>query len=88
MDYSCCRTANEICDRATKSMDIIQIQFIFLRRILFVLVIAFTDLAGHTKYMKTTILGLSSRSADFAMLCVDAPSSVGKFISNLILIIS
>jgi GTPase len=27
--------------------------------------------------MKTTIFGLSSDAADFAMLCVDAPSSVG-----------
>ncbi|CAF1106639.1 unnamed protein product [Rotaria sordida] len=57
IDYGCCRTANEICDRSTK-------------------IITFTDLAGHTKYMKTTISGLSSRAADFAMLCVDAPSSV------------
>jgi len=40
------------------------------------LVITFTDLAGHTKYMKTTIFGLSAHAADFAMLCVDAPSSV------------
>ncbi|CAF0787089.1 unnamed protein product [Rotaria sp. Silwood1] len=57
IDYGCCRTANEICDRSTK-------------------IITFTDLAGHSKYMKTTIFGLSSRAADFAMLCVDAPSSV------------
>jgi len=27
--------------------------------------------------MKTTIFGLSAHAADFAMLCVDAPSSVG-----------
>ncbi|CAF1448497.1 unnamed protein product [Adineta steineri] len=39
-------------------------------------IITFTDLAGHTKYMKTTIFGLSSHAADFAMLIVDAPSSV------------
>ncbi|CAF2400862.1 unnamed protein product [Rotaria sp. Silwood2] len=57
IDYGCCRTANEICDRSTK-------------------IITFTDLAGHTRYMRTTIFGLSSRAADFAMLCVDAPSSV------------
>jgi GTPase len=44
------------------------------------LVITFTDLAGHTKYMKTTIFGLSAHAADFAMLCVDAPSSVGMYI--------
>jgi GTPase len=41
------------------------------------LVITFIDLAGHTKYMKTTLFGLAAHAADFAMLCVDAPSSVG-----------
>ena len=40
------------------------------------LVITFIDLAGHTKYMKTTLFGLAAHAADFAMLCVDAPSSV------------
>ena len=45
-----------------------------------IVVITFTDLAGHTKYMKTTIFGLSSDAADFAMLCVDAPSSVGMLL--------
>ncbi len=78
IDYGCCRTANEICDRSTKSNSIIffyeKISFCFF------LVITFTDLAGHTKYMKTTIFGLSAHAADFAMLCVDAPSSVGMFI--------
>jgi GTPase len=49
-----------------------------------VLVITFTDLAGHKKYMKTTIFGLSSDAADFAMLCVDAPSSVGMFLHLLL----
>ena len=39
-------------------------------------VITFIDLAGHTKYMKTTLFGLAAHAADFAMLCVDAPSSV------------
>jgi GTPase len=32
--------------------------------------------------MKTTLFGLSSHAADFAMLCVDAPSSVGMFYFN------
>jgi hypothetical protein len=27
--------------------------------------------------MKTTLFGLAAHAADFAMLCVDAPSSVG-----------
>ncbi len=40
------------------------------------LVITFIDLAGHIKYMKTTLFGLAAHAADFAMLCVDAPSSV------------
>ncbi|CAF3036359.1 unnamed protein product [Rotaria sp. Silwood2] len=57
IDYGCCRTANEICNRSTK-------------------IITFIDLAGHTKYMKTTLFGLAAHAADFAMLCVDAPSSV------------
>ncbi|CAF3272896.1 unnamed protein product [Rotaria socialis] len=57
IDYGCCRTANEICNRSTK-------------------IITFIDLAGHKKYMKTTLFGLAAHAADFAMLCVDAPSSV------------
>ena len=32
--------------------------------------------------MKTTIFGLSAHAADFAMLVVDAPSSVGKILNN------
>ncbi|CAF1576726.1 unnamed protein product, partial [Adineta ricciae] len=39
-------------------------------------IITFADLAGHAKYIRTTIFGLSAHAADFAMLCVDAPSSV------------
>lgn len=39
-------------------------------------IITFTDLAGHPRYMRTTIFGLAAHAADFAMLCVDAPSSV------------
>jgi hypothetical protein len=27
--------------------------------------------------MKTTLFGLAAQAADFSMLCVDAPSSVG-----------
>ena len=41
-------------------------------------VITFIDLAGHSKYMKTTLFGLAAHGADFAMLCIDGPSSVGK----------
>jgi len=39
-------------------------------------IITFTDLAGHSRYMRTTIFGLSAHAADFAMLCIDAPSGV------------
>jgi GTPase len=45
----------------------------------FVLVITFIDLAGHKKYMKTTVFGLAALHPDFAMLCVDAPTGVGRF---------
>ena len=44
------------------------------------IVITFIDLAGHIKYMKTTLFGLAAHAADFAMLCIDAPSSVGMFL--------
>jgi hypothetical protein len=30
--------------------------------------------------MKTTLFGLAAHAADFAMLCVDAPSSVGMLL--------
>jgi translation elongation factor EF-1alpha len=82
IDYGCCRTTNEICDRSTKSISNHLISFFNVKAMS--LVITFTDLAGHTKYMKTTIFGLSAHAADFAMLCVDAPSSVGVFIFSLL----
>ena len=47
------------------------------------LVITFSDLAGHTRYVRTTLFGLSAHAADFAMLCVDAPSSVGTLTSHV-----
>ena len=40
--------------------------------------ITFIDLAGHQKYMKTTIFGLTAHCPDFAMLVVGANSGVGK----------
>lgn len=36
------------------------------------------DLAGHHKYLKTTILGLTGYSPDFAMLVVSANAGLGK----------
>ena len=41
--------------------------------------ITFIDLAGHQKYMKTTIFGLTAHHPDFSMLVVGANSGVGKF---------
>lgn len=38
--------------------------------------ITFIDLAGHQKYMKTTIFGLTAHCPDFAMLVVGANSGV------------
>ena len=41
--------------------------------------ITFIDLAGHQKYMKTTIFGLTAHCPDFAMLVVGANSGVGEY---------
>ena len=40
--------------------------------------ITFLDLAGHHKYMKTTVFGLTAHSPDFSMLVVGANSGVGQ----------
>ncbi|KAI7805413.1 GTP-binding protein 2 [Triplophysa rosa] len=53
VNYSDSRTAEEICENASK-------------------MITFIDLAGHHKYLKTTIFGLTSYCPDFAMLVVSA----------------
>ena len=45
--------------------------------------ITFIDLAGHQKYMKTTIFGLTAHCPDFAMLVVGANSGVGKCVYAL-----
>ena len=41
------------------------------------------DLAGHHKYLKTTISGLTGYSPDFAMLVVSANTGVGKDILTI-----
>lgn len=41
--------------------------------------ITFIDLAGHHKYLKTTIFGLTSYCPDFAMLVVGANTGIGEF---------
>lgn len=40
--------------------------------------ITFIDLAGHHKYLKTTIFGLTSYCPDFAMLVVSANTGIGE----------
>lgn len=40
--------------------------------------ITFIDLAGHQKYLKTTIFGLTSYCPDFAMLVVSANTGIGE----------
>lgn len=41
--------------------------------------ITFLDLAGHHKYLKTTILGLTGYSPDLVMLVVAANRGVGEW---------
>ncbi|XP_074663149.1 GTP-binding protein 2-like [Tubulanus polymorphus] len=53
VNYSNCEDAEEICDRSTKLITLI-------------------DLAGHQKYLKTTIFGLTGYLPHFAMLVVSA----------------
>ena len=40
--------------------------------------ITFIDLAGHHKYLRTTIFGLTGHSPDFAMLVVAGNAGIGK----------
>ncbi len=50
-------------------------------------IITFIDLAGHQKYMKTTVFGLTGYSPDFNMLLINATSGIGKFILIFIKIV-
>ena len=43
-------------------------------------IITFIDLAGHHKYLKTTVFGLTSNHPDFAVLVVSANRGVGMFL--------
>ena len=40
--------------------------------------ITFIDLAGHPKYMKTTVFGLTGQHPDITMLVVSAACGAGK----------
>jgi GTPase len=47
-------------------------------------VITFIDLAGHEKYLKTTVFGMTGHAPDFAMLMVGVDLDVageGYFLS-------
>lgn len=50
--------------------------------------ITFIDLAGHHKYLKTTIFGLTSYCPDFAMLVVSANTGIGKWLGGFLLGVS
>ena len=39
-------------------------------------ILTFIDLAGHQKYLKTTIFGLTSHQPDFALLVVDGNTGI------------
>lgn len=45
-------------------------------------VITFLDLAGHQKYIKTTIFGLTGYSPEVVMLIVAANRGIGKYIEE------
>lgn len=53
VNYSESRTAEDICENASK-------------------IVTFIDLAGHHKYLRTTVFGLTSHFPDFAMLVISA----------------
>jgi GTPase len=42
-------------------------------------IVTFLDLAGHQKYLKTTIFGLTGHIPDFAMLVIAANAGVGMW---------
>ncbi|XP_043473458.1 GTP-binding protein 2 [Leptopilina heterotoma] len=54
LNYSEMKTAEEICEHASK-------------------VVTFIDLAGHRKYLRTTLLGLTGYSPHYVMLVVSLP---------------
>ena len=41
-------------------------------------IITFFDLAGHTKYSKTTIKGISSNSVDYALIIIAANKKIDR----------
>lgn len=44
-------------------------------------VITFIDLAGHEKYLKTTVFGMTGHLPDFCMLMVRGPGRSGASVS-------
>lgn len=47
-------------------------------------VVTFIDLAGHEKYLKTTIFGLTGHMPDYTMLMVGANAGIIGMISYLV----
>ena len=48
-------------------------------------IVTFIDLAGHQKYLKTTIFGLTSNQPDFTMIVVAADRGISKkFYSSIL----
>jgi GTPase len=57
VDYSTCSTAEEICEKATKLLTLI-------------------DLAGHQRYLRTTLSGLTGYNPHYVMLVVSASAGI------------
>ncbi len=49
-------------------------------------VITFIDLAGHEKYLKTTVFGMTGHLPDFCMLMVREKLTLGKCVCVLALL--
>lgn len=49
-------------------------------------IISFFDLAGHERYYKTTISGLTGTMPDYCILVIDAQTGVTKYNSLFIII--
>jgi GTPase len=50
-------------------------------------IVTFIDLAGHQKYMKTTVFGLTGYAPDFNMLVINATNGIGELFFPCLLII-
>ena len=46
-------------------------------------VVTFIDLAGHERYLKTTIFGMTGHAPDFSMLMVSDEKSIHNILKTL-----